>query len=97
MAAEQLKKRWMPSVDSLLTRGEIGVLRMIADGSTDHEIADELDISRKVVEQCRHTLCEKVGARNRVQLTRYAVSAGLVPVTWAGEIDAKPEIASSAN
>jgi DNA-binding NarL/FixJ family response regulator len=96
MAAEQLKKRWMPSADSLLSRGEVGVLRMIADGSTDREIADDLDVSKKAIEQCRHTLYAKTGARNRVQLTRYAVSSGLVPVRCAADIGVKPDIASVA-
>jgi len=92
MPAEQSKKRWMPSAESLLSRGEIGILQMIADGRTDREIADELAVSKKLVGQYRDALCAKTGARNRVQLARYAVAARLVPLEWRPDLTKKPRV-----
>jgi DNA-binding NarL/FixJ family response regulator len=86
----------MPTPTSLLTRGEIGVLQMLADGWTDRQIADELAVSKRLVAQYRHQLCAKTGARNRVELTRYAVAAGLVPRAWTPRYQMPPAVAATA-
>ena len=69
---------------------------MIADGRTDREIADELAVSKKLVGQYRDALCAKTGAKNRVQLARYAVAEGLVPFAWRPDISKKPRVVPEA-
>jgi hypothetical protein len=46
--------------------------------STTDEIADTLVISKKTVEHHRSHVLEKLGMRDRVELTRYAIRRGLV-------------------
>jgi DNA-binding NarL/FixJ family response regulator len=54
------------------------VVKLIAEGHTSEEIADILVISKKTVERHRANILEKLGMRNRVDLTRYAIRRGLV-------------------
>ncbi len=61
-----------------LTSREQEVLKLIAEGYTSEEIAKTLVISRKTVERHRANILEKMGMRNRVDLTRYAIRRGLV-------------------
>lgn len=66
-----------PSEDPL-TQRESEVLKLIAEGHTSREIAKLLVISENTVERHRANLLDKVGVRNRVDLTRYAIRRGLV-------------------
>ena len=61
-----------------LTPRESQVVKLIAEGSTNREIAGELMISEKTVERHRANILEKLGMRDRVELTRYAIRRGLV-------------------
>ncbi len=61
-----------------LTPREQQVIKLIAEGHTSEEIADTLVISKKTVERHRANILEKLGMRNRVELTRYAIRRGLV-------------------
>jgi DNA-binding NarL/FixJ family response regulator len=61
-----------------LTPRELQVLKLVAESHTNDEIADVLHISRKTVERHRENLMGKLGMRDRVQLTRYAIRRGLV-------------------
>ncbi len=61
-----------------LTPRELEVTKLIAEGLTSEEIAETLVISRKTVERHRANILEKLGMRNRVELTRYAIRRGLV-------------------
>jgi DNA-binding NarL/FixJ family response regulator len=69
-------------VDSLrddpLSPRENEVLKLIAESHTTKEIAELLVISEKTVERHRSNILEKLGARDRVALTRYAIRRGLV-------------------
>lgn len=64
--------------DDPLTPREQEVVKPIAEGYTSDEIAQALVISRKTVERHRANILEKLGMRNRVELTRYAIRRGLV-------------------
>jgi DNA-binding NarL/FixJ family response regulator len=64
--------------EELLTPRELDVVKLIAEGLTGEEIADALVISRKTVDRHRANILEKLGMRNRVELTRYAIRRGLV-------------------
>ncbi len=61
-----------------LTARELEVVKLIAEGHTSEEIAAELVLSKKTVERHRANVLDKLGMRNRVDLTRYAIRRGLV-------------------
>jgi DNA-binding NarL/FixJ family response regulator len=62
----------------LLTPRELEVLKLIAEAHPSKEIAEMLVISPKTVERHRANILEKLGMRDRVELTRYAIRRGLV-------------------
>jgi DNA-binding NarL/FixJ family response regulator len=62
----------------VLTPRELEVLKLIAEARTSKEIARELVISVKTVERHRANILEKLGMRDRVELTRYAIRRGLI-------------------
>ena len=55
-----------------LTTREEEVLRLIVQGYTNKQVAEELNISTRTVEGHRANLTDKLGLRNRVDLLRYA-------------------------
>jgi len=61
-----------------LSPRELEVVKLIAEGLTSEEIGEQLFISRKTVDRHRENVLEKLGMRNRVELTRYAIRRGLV-------------------
>jgi DNA-binding NarL/FixJ family response regulator len=65
------------SVDPLTPR-ELEVLKLVAEGHTSEEIAELLVISRKTVDRHRANMLEKLGMRDRVELTRFAIRRGLI-------------------
>lgn len=64
--------------ETVLTSREDEVLKLIAEGSSSKEIAEALVISVKTVERHRANILAKLGMRDRTQLTRYAIRAGLI-------------------
>jgi DNA-binding NarL/FixJ family response regulator len=64
--------------DTVLTSREDEVLKLIAEGQSTRDIAQALTISPKTVERHRANILAKLGMRDRTQLTRYAIRAGLV-------------------
>jgi DNA-binding NarL/FixJ family response regulator len=62
----------------LLTPREEEIVKLVAEAHTNDEIADMLVISKKTVERHRANILEKLGMRDRVELTRYAIRRGLV-------------------
>ena len=62
----------------ILTPRELEVLKLIAEAHTSKEIAAELVISVKTVERHRQNILDKLGMRDRVELTRYAIRRGLI-------------------
>jgi DNA-binding NarL/FixJ family response regulator len=61
-----------------LSPRESQIVKLIAEGHTSREIAEALVISEKTVERHRANILEKLGMRDRVDLTRYAVRRGLI-------------------
>jgi DNA-binding NarL/FixJ family response regulator len=61
-----------------LSPRELEVVKLIAQGHTSDEIGEMLFISKKTVDRHRANVLEKLGMRNRVELTRYAIRRGLV-------------------
>ncbi|MFE2744517.1 response regulator [Streptomyces scopuliridis] len=64
--------------DSAITPREEEILKLVAEGHTSKEIAGILVISAKTVERHRANLLQKLGLRDRLELTRYAIRAGLI-------------------
>jgi DNA-binding NarL/FixJ family response regulator len=62
----------------VLTRREDEVVKLIAEGHSSKEIAVALTISPKTVERHRANILQKLGMRDRTELTRYAIRAGLI-------------------
>ena len=62
----------------VLTPRELEVLKLIAEANTSKEIADALVISIKTVDRHRQNILDKLGMRDRVELTRYAIRRGLI-------------------
>ena len=60
-----------------LTPREIDVLRLVADGLSTKQVADQLGISFKTAATHRERILHKLGAHNAVQATRIAIRLGL--------------------
>ena len=65
-----------PARDPLSPR-ETEVVKLIAEGHSTREIAEVLVISEKTVDRHRANVLAKLGMRNRVDITRYAIRRGL--------------------
>jgi DNA-binding NarL/FixJ family response regulator len=63
---------------SILTSREEEVVKLIAEGYSTREIANTLGISAKTVDRHRSNVLQKLGMRDRLQLTRYAIRTGLI-------------------
>jgi two-component system response regulator NreC len=78
LAAEPPPRAATPPDD--LTDREVEVLRLIALGNTNGEIAGELYLSVRTVESHRAHIQRKLGRTTRAELVRYALQRGLVDV-----------------
>ena len=54
------------------------MIKLIAEGLTSEEVGETLAIAKNTVDRHRDNILEKLGLRNRVDLTRYAIKRGLV-------------------
>jgi two-component system, NarL family, response regulator NreC len=61
-----------------LSQREVAVLRLLAEGHTNQEAADQLRISVKTVETHRQRLRDKLGLKTRAHLVRFALECGLL-------------------
>lgn len=64
--------------DRAITEHEEEILKLVAEGHSSKEIAGLLVISVKTVERHRPICCKKLGLRDRLELTRYAIQVGLI-------------------
>ncbi|TDC69306.1 response regulator transcription factor [Actinomadura sp. GC306] len=64
--------------DSLLTPREEEIIKLVAEGHSSKEIAELLTISVKTVDRHRANVLAKLGMRDRLELTKYAIRVGLV-------------------
>ena len=61
-----------------LSRREREVLRLLAQGHSNKQVADQIRVSVKTVETYRTRLREKLGLKERAELYRFAVESGLL-------------------
>ena len=66
-----------PAYPDGLTQREVEILRLVAAGKTDREIADELVIGVRTVSTHVGNILNKINAANRAEATGYAVREGL--------------------
>jgi DNA-binding NarL/FixJ family response regulator len=64
--------------EPVITKRESEILRLIADGFTNQEIADRLFISSSTVDSHRKNLLVKFDAKNTAALVKTAISKGLI-------------------
>ncbi|WP_438295637.1 response regulator [Streptomyces sp. HUAS TT7] len=67
-----------PLPDRAITEREEEILKLVAEGHSSKDIGDLLVISSKTVERHRANLLQKLGLRDRLELTRYAIRTGLI-------------------
>ncbi|MFE2278876.1 response regulator [Streptomyces sp. NPDC059454] len=68
--------RTLPS--KAITDREEEILKLVAEGHTSQQIAGLLVISPRTVERHRANLLAKLGLKDRLELTRYAIRVGLI-------------------
>ena len=64
---------------SVLTPREVEVLKLVAEGRTNQEIANQLVLSVKTVQAHRANVMEKLGLHDVTHLVRFAIRHGLIP------------------
>jgi DNA-binding NarL/FixJ family response regulator len=65
---------------SRLTHRQLEILALLADGFSNREIAESLDLSENTVKVHVHAVLKLLGARNRTQAVAAARKASLVPL-----------------
>jgi DNA-binding NarL/FixJ family response regulator len=74
----QLAIRGDMSPQSLLDRREIEIFMLMAQGLTNHEIAERLGLSPKTISNSSQGIKEKLGVHRAADITRLAVKHGLI-------------------
>lgn len=67
-----------PESPEALTERETEVLRLLAQGQANKEIARSLNIAEKTVKVHVSNILSKLGVQSRTQATLYAIRVGLV-------------------
>ena len=84
--ARRLRERWQQPAsqggragkDYRLTSREVEVLKLIAKGKVNKQIANELGVTFKTVDKHRQRVMRKLGIHDTAGLTRYAIHAGII-------------------
>lgn len=76
------------------TPRELEVLKLVAEGFINKEIAQQLGTSEQTIKNHKGTIQLKAGAVNAVELTHFALAHGIVPNMFAE--DAKREKGTAA-
>jgi DNA-binding NarL/FixJ family response regulator len=83
-AARLLREVRAPDSPETLTERETDVLRLLAEGLANKEIARDLGIGEKTVKTHVSNILAKLGVQSRTQAALYAVQIGLVSPESAG-------------
>jgi DNA-binding NarL/FixJ family response regulator len=68
--------QWQPPKN--LSRRERQVLRLLAQGHSNQQVADKIRLSVKTVETYRTRLSDKLGLKGRAELYRFAAESGIL-------------------
>ncbi|MEV6033059.1 response regulator transcription factor [Nonomuraea sp. NPDC052116] len=71
-------RRTVPAMNDPLTDRELDVVRLIARGRTNQEVAAELFVSLSTVKTHLGSIFAKLGVRNRVEIAAWAWESGVV-------------------
>ena len=82
-AARLMREVRVPESPEALTQREIEVLRLLAQGLANKEIARELGIGEKTVKTHVSNILSKLGVLSRTQAALHAIQIGLVAVPAA--------------
>lgn len=76
---------------------QLEVLKLIADGCTNHEIADALHVSEETVKSHVKELAGRLGARSRAHTVSLAYRSGLLPAQApsADPVDGNPCVSTA--
>jgi len=61
-----------------LTSREVQVLKLLADGLSSREVAEQLEISFKTATSHRNNILTKLGVHDTVLAVRWAIRSGLI-------------------
>ncbi len=81
LMSEMGQESKLPSTEEPLTERELEVLKLIAQGLTNQEIAEKLVISERTVGNHVGSILEKLHLANRTQAALYALKEGIVSLT----------------
>ena len=84
-AARLMREVRAPENPESLTERETDVLRLLARGKANKEVAQELSIGEKTVKTHVSNILAKLGVQSRTQAALYAVRIGLVPAEELAE------------
>ncbi len=84
-ASRLLREVRAPESPEALTERETDVLRLLARGMANKEIALQLSIGEKTVKTHVSHILAKLGVASRTQAALYAARIGIVPATEVGE------------
>jgi DNA-binding NarL/FixJ family response regulator len=79
--SQELKQKAIgtkPEEDVKLTKRELQVLELLAEGLTNKEIADKIFLSKRTVETHRKNLIDKTHCKNTSALIKYAIINGIL-------------------
>ncbi len=83
-----------PAANPALSERELEVIRLVAQGFTNKEVAAQLDVSAKTIETYKTRSMEKLGLRGRVDLVQAALARGWLqarhPAAGSGHVDSGP-------
>jgi two-component system response regulator NreC len=63
---------------NVLSDRELQVLKLVAEGFSSREVAEQIFVSTKTVETYRSRFVEKLGLKSRAQIVQYALNLGLL-------------------
>ncbi len=84
-AARLMREVRAPESPETLTERETDVLRLLARGKANKEVAQELSIGEKTVKTHVSNILAKLGVQSRTQAALHAVRIGLVPAEELAE------------
>ena len=64
----------------MLSKREVEILKLIAEGMGNKEISEKLFISIRTVESHKNHIMQKLGCRSVVEMVRYAIKNGLITI-----------------
>lgn len=88
-AARLMREVRAPDSPETLTERETDVLRLVARGKANKEIARDLAIGETTVKTHVSNILAKLGVQSRTQAALYAVQIGLISANQVGDADAK--------